>query len=108
MQRTAIAMLATLLVILLVAACGTPAPAPQDSAGTGLELAPASALPAELRQSPPAVQEAYRFALANREPLSKIPCYCGCGSVGHMDNWMCYLRPEGTTDQPVFDYHAVG
>ena len=108
MQRTAIAMLTILLAGVVVAACGTAAPARQDAADPRLNLAPASALPAELRQLPAGVQEAYRFALANREALSKIPCYCGCGSVGHMDNWMCYLRPEGTSDQPVFDYHAVG
>jgi predicted small secreted protein len=106
MQRTAI--LAILLVTLVVAACGTAAPVQQDLHEASYNLGPASALPAEVRQAPAGVQEAYRFALANREVLSKIPCYCGCGSVGHMDNWMCYLRPEGTTDQPVFDYHAVG
>jgi len=106
MQRTAI--LAILLVTLVVAACGTAAPAQKEPPGARLNMAPASALPAELRQAPASVQEAYRFALANREPLSKIPCYCGCGSVGHMDNWMCYLQPASTSEQPVFDYHAVG
>ena len=106
MQRIAVP--AILLVTLVVTACGAAAPPQQDQLGASLDTAPTSALPAELRQAPASVQEAYRFALANREPLSKIPCYCGCGSVGHMDNWMCYLQPASTSEQPVFDYHAVG
>lgn len=75
---------------------------------TSHELAPASALSPELRQLSPEIQEAYRFALANRAVLEKIPCYCGCGNVGHMDNWMCYIQSESTDGQVVFDYHAAG
>jgi hypothetical protein len=97
-----------LLIALVVTGCGAAAPAQEDQLGDSLNTAPASVLPPELRQLPPDYQEAYRFVVANRQALSKIPCYCGCGSVGHMDNWMCYLRPESTSDQPAFDYHAAG
>jgi len=97
-----------LLIALVVTACGAAAPPQDDQLSDSLNMAPASVLPAELRQLPADYQEAYRFAVANPLALSKIPCYCGCGSVGHMDNWMCYLRPESTSEQPVFDYHAAG
>ena len=92
--------------LLLVVACG-PSTAPLQSE-TSLKLAPISDLSPELRRLPPDVQEAYRFALANRDTLEKIPCYCGCGNVGHMDNYMCYVKSETADGQVVFDYHASG
>ena len=71
-------------------------------------LAPDSALPEFARSAPPAVREAYRFALANREVLSSIPCYCGCGGAGHQSNLHCYVKP-GAAGAPVeFDTHAFG
>jgi hypothetical protein len=82
--------------------------AQQASDQVALKLAPVSVLPAELRQTPPEVQEAYRFALANPEVLEFIPCYCGCGAVGHMNNLMCYLSSQGEDGQVVFDAHAMG
>ena len=69
-----------------------------------IELAPESALPPAIRQAPVNVREAYRFALANQEVLSKIPCYCGCGG-GHSgesphnsvkDCFVREVRPDGT------------
>jgi len=55
-------------------------------------LGPESLLPADIRQAPTQVREAYRFAIANREILRWIPCYCGCGADGHTSNasWVRY------------------
>ena len=89
-----------LLLALLVAACGAPA--------ATVTLAPSSDLSPALRQTPPQVQEAYRFALANRDTLDKIPCYCGCGNIGHTSNYACYVQPQTADGQVVFDHHAVG
>lgn len=75
--------------------------------GTTLQLAPASALASDLRQLPQNVQEAYRFALANPDVLEVIPCYCGCGQMGHENNRMCYVQSEGADGRVVFDRHAV-
>ena len=72
-----------------------------------LKLAPVSALSPELRQLPSQVQEAYRFALANPDVLEVIPCYCGCGGVGHENNRMCYIQSESADGRVVFDSHAV-
>jgi hypothetical protein len=83
-------LLVTLLLAVVVAACG----------------APASALPDSIRQGPPEVRDAYRFALANRDTLQYIPCYCGCGADGHRSNYDCYIkeiRPDGTA---TFSDHA--
>ena len=71
-------------------------------------LAPESALPEYFRKAPPNVREAYRFAIANREILRQIPCYCGCGSDGHKNNADCYIKdvkPDGTVD---FDKMSFG
>ena len=92
--------------LLLVVACGPSAATPQSE--TSHNLAPVSDLSPELRQLSPEIQEAYRFALANRDTLEKIPCYCGCANVGHMDNYMCYIQSESAGGQVVFDYHGAG
>ncbi len=71
-------------------------------------LAPVSSLPEEVRAAPASVQEAYRFALANPTILEQIPCYCGCGSVGHKNNYQCYVAGSGADGKPIFDNHALG
>ena len=71
-------------------------------------LAPESALPANIRQAPGNVRDAYRFAIANREILGQIPCYCGCGTERHKSNVDCYIkdvRPDGSV---VFDPMSFG
>lgn len=73
-----------------------------------VELAPVSALPPELRKAPTTVQEAYRFALANPELLRQIPCFCGCGGVGHTSNYDCYVADANPDGSPAFDFHAFG
>jgi predicted DsbA family dithiol-disulfide isomerase len=81
--------------------------AERATVGGTLELAPASALPPDLQQLPQRAQEAYRFALANPDVLEVIPCYCGCGQVGHENNRMCYIQSKGADGQVVFDRHAA-
>ncbi|MBU0702426.1 MAG: thioredoxin domain-containing protein [Chloroflexi bacterium] len=73
-----------------------------------LKLASVSELSPEIQQLSLEVQEAYRFALANPDVLDKIPCYCGCGQMGHLNNRMCYVQSETADGQMVFDNHAVG
>ena len=100
--------LVLLSLVILGVACGSSTDTEGPDDGTAVKLAPASALSPDLRQLPPAYQEAYRFALANPDILTKIPCYCGCGSVGHMNNRMCYIQSESADGKVVFDYHGAG
>ena len=67
------------------------------------KLAPESILPADIAKAPTEVQEAYRFAIFNRDTLRYIPCYCGCGSDGHTSNASCYFKDSSTPANPVFD-----
>ena len=80
------------------------APSPEST----IKLVSASELPFDIQQMPSEVQEAYRFALANPEVLTKIPCYCGCNGVGHLNNWMCYVQSVEDDGEVVLDYHAAG
>ena len=66
-------------------------------------LAPESVLPADIRQAPVDVREAYRFAIANRDILRYVPCYCGCGAQGHTSNASCYFQDNSKPEKPIFD-----
>jgi hypothetical protein len=66
-------------------------------------LAPENLLPDYIRKAPEKVREAYRFAIANREVLRYIPCYCGCGADGHTSNASCYVKDSSTPTNLVFD-----
>ena len=67
------------------------------------KLAPENLLPTDVRSAPLEVREAYRFAIANRNTLRYIPCYCGCGSEGHTSNASCYLQENSTASKLIFD-----
>ncbi len=70
-------------------------------------MASLDGMPVAVKRAPKTVKEAYQFAVANPELLSQIPCYCGCGGMGHTSNYSCYMsvRADGTRQ---FDGHALG
>jgi hypothetical protein len=85
--------------VLLLAACG---------GSTNVQLAPASELPAFLAGAAPRVREAYQFAIANPHALETVPCYCGCGNMGHTSNLACFLQDADSEEAAViFDEHAA-
>lgn len=71
-------------------------------------MAEMSEMPPEVQQAPAVVQEAYRFAAANPDVLTQIPCYCGCGGIGHTSNYACYVAGENADGSLQFDGHALG
>ncbi len=79
-----------------------------SAAGREIKLAPLSEMPAEVRQAPVTVQEAYRFAVANPDLVRQFPCYCGCVNVGHTSNLACYVQEIQSDGTIVFDSHAFG
>lgn len=86
--------------------------APTDAAGmTGagpaVYLVPPE--PAWLGEVPDSIQMLYRWAIANRDTLQYIPCYCGCGDRQHgyhKSNADCYGQVRG--GRFVYDPHAIG
>jgi hypothetical protein len=71
-------------------------------------LAPETILPESLRNASNEIREAYRFAVANRNVLRYIPCYCGCGEQGHTSNASCYVKDNSPVDKPEFDSMSIG
>ena len=65
-------------------------------------------MPAQVAAAPVVVREAYEFAVAHPELLSQIPCYCGCGAMGHTSNYACYVSSVGADGTPAYDLHALG
>lgn len=69
-----------------------------------LKMAPMSDLPIKMQNAPTRVREAYQFAIANPDALKNVPCYCGCGGIGHTSNYSCYYNEAKKS----FDEHALG
>ncbi|MBW6517357.1 MAG: PCYCGC domain-containing protein [ANME-2 cluster archaeon] len=49
----------------------------------------------------PVTLKAYGYTLKNPEVVEKIPCYCGCGGMGHKSLKNCFISDEG-----VYSSHA--
>ena len=79
-----------------------------EDAGHALAMAPLADMPPEVQPAPVTVREAYQFAVANPEVLQQLPCYCGCGVMGHTSNYACYVAGVDSSGQITFDPHALG
>ncbi len=81
-----------------------------SGAGDGerdVAMASLDEMPTAVKRAPATVRQAYQFAVANPEVLTQIPCYCGCGGMGHTSNYSCYVavNEDGTRQ---FDGHGLG
>ena len=119
-MRRGVALVAVVWLVgsVLVAGCAAPKPASSGS----VAMAPMSEMPKEVQAAPARVRSAYQFAVANPDALKNVPCYCGCGAMGHTSNLSCYVKErkaDGQTPVPapksaaagagvVFDNHALG
>ena len=94
-------LIAVLAPILLTTACGA-------NPSHQVKMALASILPTHIHNAPTRVREAYQFAIANPDALKNVPCYCGCGAIGHTSNYSCYIKETKGNGTPMFDDHALG
>ena len=76
--------------------------------GRAPAMASMAMMPDAVRNAAAVTQEAYQFAVANPEILKGIPCYCGCGGMGHTSNYSCYVQRVSSTGAIQFDTHALG
>ena len=72
-----------------------------------LAMAPMADMPADVQAAPAPVREAYQFAAANPDVLSQVPCYCGCGALGHVNNYDCYFTGQPDDGSQAFESHAL-
>ncbi len=96
------------LILLLITGTATAGCSGEQKGEHDHEMAPLSEMPVEAQAAPVAVQEAFQFATANAEVLQKIPCYCGCGAMGHRSNYDCYISGIDRAGNLVYDDHAYG
>lgn len=100
--------LSLLLVTLTLILSGTLSACSTKTADHTFPMASMDGMPAEVQSAPVTVQQAYQFAVANPDVMTQIPCYCGCGSMGHSSNYSCYVSSDGTDDSITYDNHALG
>jgi hypothetical protein len=96
-----------LIILLLV----LPAVSASCSAGSSeyeYPMAPLNQMPLEIQHAPASVRQAYQFAVANPESTSGLPCYCGCGPIGHTANYACYVSDVKESGEVIYDGHALG
>jgi hypothetical protein len=89
----------------LLAGCNGAASASTDHE---LKMAPMSMMPADVQNAATVTQQAYQFAVANPDVMKSIPCYCGCGAMGHTSNYSCYVTSVDAKGSVTFDNHALG
>jgi len=85
--------------------CGSTSSASSDHE---LKMAPMSMMPEAVQSAATVTQQAYQFAIANPDVIQHIPCYCGCGDMGHTSNYSCYVKNVDAKANVTFDSHAIG
>lgn len=89
----------------LLTGCGN---AGTHEIGQNLAMTPLQQMPVAVQSVPLAVQQAYQVSFANPDVLQRIPCYCGCGAMGHTSNYDCYVADVDAAGAISFDPHALG
>jgi hypothetical protein len=98
-------LLVTLVLILTgaLSACST------QTAEHSFPMVSMGHMPTEVQSAPVTVQQAYQFAVSNPDVMHELPCYCGCGPIGHTSNYACYVAAQNADGSvKTFDNHALG
>ena len=102
-RRLIFLLIVTALVSTAISACST-----SNSSVVHLAMMPMDQMPGEIKSAPVAVQTSYQFNAANPDIMKDIPCYCGCGDIGHTSNYDCYVSNVDDKGGVTFDNHALG
>ena len=97
-----------LLIVLALVSTAISACSTSSSSEVHLVMASMDQMPMDVQSAPVAVQEAYQFNVANPDIMQDIPCYCGCGDIGHTSNYDCYVSDVDASGKITFDNHALG
>jgi hypothetical protein len=91
-----------------LAGCSASANTAAPSGKHELHMAPVSDMPDEVKSAPVVTQQAYQFAVANPDVAKQVPCYCGCGAMGHTSSYSCYVQGIDDKGRVIYDPHALG
>lgn len=94
--------LIVVLSITIISACSV------RDGSSDVRMMPPDKMPAEVQSAPVTVRQSYQFAAANPDVMKGIPCYCGCGNIGHTSNYSCYVQNTDANGKLAFDSHALG
>ena len=87
-------------------AWGSPSDAVRtDEIGDQIQRIPRGRLP--VFASDPEHARLYRFAVDRPDVMQYIPCFCGCGRLGHRDNRHCYVKAEHADGTITYTSHAA-
>jgi len=92
-----------LVLTVLISARSSPTSAPS----TDMPKMAMADMPGFVKSAPPTVQQAYQFAVTNPHALETVPCYCGCGKMGHKSNLKCFIKDASADGKIAFDDHAA-
>ncbi len=65
-------------------------------------------MPAAIEVLDAAEIQGRRQARTVPEALKELPCYCGCGAMGHTSNYACYVAGVDDAGELRYDPHALG
>lgn len=94
------------LLLLMLALAGLSGLLAGCASGPEAALAPLHDMPDYVQSADVRVQQAYQFAAANPEVMKQLPCYCGCGPIGHKSLYDCYVEGVNEDGSLAFDQHA--
>ena len=100
-RKFVFALLIGLMIVVSLPACSS-------QASTDLKMMSMDQMPAEVQSAPTTVQTSYQFAAANPDVMKNIPCYCGCGNIGHTSNYSCYVSNVDDKGKLTFANHSMG
>ncbi len=107
-MTTSVRRLIYLLLILSLTLSGLLSACSSEQMNHSFDMADMSGMPTDVQTAPVSVQQAYQFAVANPDILTELPCYCGCGDMGHTSNYACYVTDQNEDGSLIFDNHALG
>lgn len=108
MRRKRLVLLTLLVSLIAIGGLTSGCSSPDKTAEHTHPMAPLDEMPDDVQAAPVAVREAYQYAVANPEVLQELPCYCGCGAMGHTSNYACYVASVDAAGAITFDPHALG
>lgn len=107
-RRRFLGQIAAVLSAMVGAANAGAGPAPRKTpSGDLLETVGKGDLPSFATKGGPKVVQGYRDATANGETLQWIPCFCGCGNIGHRSNADCYVTERHADGRITYNSHAA-